>query len=653
MKTVIVAGAAVNQLPLDWEGNLRRIVRGLEEARAQRAQIVCFPELCLSGYGCEDAFTLDWIRQRAVVALVKLLPQTEGMIVALGLPWPHEGKLYNACAVVVDGRIEGIVCKSRLYEDSLRPEARWFCSWPWGKRTHVAVDGRLVPFGDVVFQWDALSVGVRIGEDLWTDGGELADIVLNPVADPFGLGRFALRRRMVARLAAVRGFVCVSANLLGNEAGRVIYDGSVLVVTSDGEVTFGPRLSFRPVSILAVPVTFGKSAGSQRGQVSSSTQVNSAEYVNIRLTSQGDVAKPERFPAAPRPADWENSPHVKEEEFTRAIALGLFDYMRKAKARGFVVSISGGADSSAISCLIAIGIHLAFKELGREGFLEALSYFPELAEENSAEGMVRRLLRLVYQPSCNSSEASRESAEAVARALGTPFAVVPIDPIVQLYVQAAERVLGRPLRWESDDVALQNIQSRVRSPLAWLLANAEGKLFVATGNRSEAVVGYATMDGDTCGGLAPLGCVSKAFLRKWLGWLERVGPEGFGPIPALSFVNKLAPSAELRPPEQGQTDEGELMPYEVLEAIEEAILRDGLSPEELSVRIGPRFPRFSREQIAAWVDKFLKLWSASQWKRERFAPAFFVGEEFAEAWMLKRLPILSAGLSTKNSCGQS
>jgi NAD+ synthase (glutamine-hydrolysing) len=139
--------------------------------------------------------------------------------------------------------------------------------------------------------------------------------------------------------------------------------------------------------------------------------------------------------------------------------------------------------------------------------------------------------------------------------------------------------------------------------------------------------------------------LSKPFLRKWLQWVEKVGPSDFGPIPALAEVNRLAPSAELRPLQEGQTDESDLMPYEVLEAIDEGIFRDRLPWKELWGRLQERFPGYPREQLAEWIGRFLTLCSQNQWKRDRMAPAFFVGDPQGATWTTRRLPLLSAGFT--------
>ena len=168
-------------------------------------------------------------------------------------------------------------------------------------------------------------------------------------------------------------------------------------------------------------------------------------------------------------------------------------------------------------------------------------------------------------------------------------------------------------------------------------------MLLATSNRSEAAVGYATMDGDTCGGLAPIAGIDKAFLLHWLQWMETTGPAGIGPLPALAVVNSQQPTAELRPPAEGQTDEGDLMPYAVLDAIERAAIRDKLMPVEVFDTLAPELPDVSRTQLAAWVERFFRLWCRNQWKRERFAPAFHVDDENLDPKTWCRFPILSGG----------
>lgn len=176
-----------------------------------------------------------------------------------------------------------------------------------------------------------------------------------------------------------------------------------------------------------------------------------------------------------------------------------------------------------------------------------------------------------------------------------------------------------------------------------MLANLRGALLAATSNRSEAAVGYATMDGDTSGGISPIAGIDKAFLRRWLRWLETTGPEGIGPIPGLAAVNEQAPTAELRPPGAGQTDEADLMPYELLDAIERAAIRDKRSPLEVFQLMQSEFTQYCATSLATWVERFFKLWCRNQWKRERYAPSFHVDDENLDPKTWCRFPILSGG----------
>jgi NAD+ synthase (glutamine-hydrolysing) len=176
-----------------------------------------------------------------------------------------------------------------------------------------------------------------------------------------------------------------------------------------------------------------------------------------------------------------------------------------------------------------------------------------------------------------------------------------------------------------------------------MLANVEGALLLATSNRSEAAVGYATMDGDTCGGLAPLAGIHKDFIRGWLRWMEREGPRGLGPMPALAVVNAQAPTAELRPAGRGQTDEGDLMPYAILDVIERLAVEEKRAPDEILPMLGAQFPERDVAELAVHVRRFFQLWCRNQWKRERFAPSFHLDTHSLDPRTWCRFPILSGG----------
>jgi NAD+ synthase (glutamine-hydrolysing) len=651
MKLIRVAAAALNQTPLDWDGNAANIRQAIEIARERGVTLFCLPELCITGYGCEDAFFAPATIAMAERVLGELAPLTAGMAVSFGLPILHQGVRYNAAPLVVDGHVVGVAAKQRLAGDGLHYEPRWFKPWPSGVAATTRLLGADCPLGDVAFDVGGIRIAFEICEDAWVADrpGEAharrsVDVILNPSASHFAFGKYSTRTQLVAESSRAFGVTYVYSNLVGNEAGRVIYDGQTLVATHGEIVASGPRLTFLPAAVTDAVVDVDATR-MRRSQSASFTPA--VEAAGDDRVLDVDFAWPACAPTPSRPAadSWEQSPHVEEEEFARAIALGLFDYARKSRSRGFVVSLSGGADSAAVACLVAIMARFGIADLGRGEFLAKFGLGAngsDLAGEEIAP-IVRRLLTTAYQATRNSGASTRHAAQTVAEAIGAWHLELDVDDICASYTHKIEQALGRPLDWETDDIALQNIQARVRGPSVWMLANVNNALLLATSNRSEAAVGYATMDGDTCGGISPIAGIDKAFLRRWLRWLETDGPQGVGPIPELSVVNVLAPTAELRPAVEAQTDETDLMPYDVLDAVEHQAIGEKRSPAEVLAVIGAEFPEYSATQLEIWVRRFFELWSRNQWKRERYAPSFHVDDKNLDPKTWCRFPILSGG----------
>jgi len=643
-----VGAAVLNQTPLDWEGNLVRAKEAVAAARTAGVTLLCLPELCLAGYGCEDAFLAADTRRQAWRSLRELLPHTRGMIVTAGLPVLFQNALYNAAALLVDGELAGLAAKQHLAGDGIHYEPRWFKPWPAGQRHMLEVDGEEFPLGDLLFDCGGVRIGFEICEDAWVanrPGARHAlrgvDVILNPSASHFAFAKDEIRQRFVLEGSRAFGVTYVYANLLGNEAGRAIYDGGAMIASAGKMLAVGPQFSFADVRLTTAVVDLDATRLSRAANGSYQPELPAEGEANVRPP----FAWPNRTTLKPAPLDpppWPNSTD-KEEEFAHAVTLGLFDYLRKSRSHGFVVSLSGGADSSAVACLIGLMVRFAATELGLSGLLEKLRYIERIQTAKDTNDVVHGLLSCVYQATRNSGAVTLNAARGVARAIGAEFLEFDIDAVVQDYLAIIERGLGRQLDWKTDDIALQNIQARARSPGVWLLANIRRALLLATSNRSEAAVGYATMDGDTSGGLSPLAGIDKNFLRHWLRWLETTGPVGAGPIPALRLVNVQAPTAELRPPENKQTDEGDLMPYDVLDEVERAAIRDKRSPVETYQCVRPLFPQYAAAELGVWVERFFTLWCRNQWKRERYAPSFHLDDENLDPKTWCRFPILSGG----------
>ena len=661
MRLVKLAVACVNQTPFAWDDNFAHLKMAIDHARAESATLLCLPELAITGYGCEDAFFMDGLQDTAFSQLEALAALTHGMVVVVGLPIYHEKALYNAAALLADGKIVGFVAKQFLAGDGIHYEPRWFKAWPQGEvdvLERTAADGSVqrFPIGDILFEVGDIRIGFEICEDAWVanrPGIDLAlrgaDILCNPSASHFAFGKFTVRQRFVIDGSRAFGVAYLYANLLGNEAGRIIYDGGGLIA-SGGELSVrGRRFGFHDVELSCAVVDIDGNRreqarrGSHRPRHDAEAQVVTCPFV-----------WPNRKHEAPAMSSlsWEDRATVREEEFARAVALGLWDYLRKSRAQGYVVSLSGGADSAACAILVALAVQMAFAELGPGGVrqhLPACRRLHEVLDEGGdVTAAVGALLACAYQPTENSGRVTRNAAEMIAKAIGSEFHVIDVDVQYKAYIHSLEQAIGRKLTWEQDDLTLQNIQARVRAPSIWMLANLRGSVLITTSNRSEAAVGYATMDGDTAGGLAPLGGIDKTYLRHWLVWMETKGPVGHDPIATLRLINQQQPTAELRPASASkngvaQTDEADLMPYDFLEAVEDSAIRDKHTPVEVLQELSPRYPEQTPLQLAIWIERFFRLWCRNQWKRERFAPSFHLDDRNVDPRSWCRFPIVSGG----------
>ncbi len=648
MKLIKVAAAALNQTPLAWESNKAHIIAAIDAARDRGVSILCLPELCITGYGCEDAFHSPGLCRMAQDVLLEILPATRDIVVSLGLPVLFRGALFNMAALAVHGRLAGLVGKQNLAGEGIHYEPRWFKPWPADARSTVEIGGVECPLGDLMFDCGGVRIGFEICEDAWVanrPGGDLSlagvDILLNPSASHFAFGKQAVRRRFVLEGSRAFSVSYIYANLLGNEAGRIIYDGGTMIASAGEMLAMGPRFSFEDFQLIDAQVDVDATR-MQRARIDSfQPEVDSDPAACPSVPFDFPKIQPE--PAGVEMPAWESGQRVKEEEFTRAVCLGLFDYLRKSRSRGFVVSLSGGADSTAVATLCALLVRFGAAELGAKQFARRLEYIPGIEAAQDEREFIGRLLTCVYQSTRNSSRTTRDAARQVAKALGADFLQFDVDAIVGDYTAMVEKALGRKFSWDTDDVVLQNIQARARSPGVWMLANLRGALLLSTSNRSEAAVGYATMDGDTSGGLCPIAGIDKAFLREWLVWMQQHGPDGLGPIAELAAVTRLVPTAELRPSSFGQTDEDDLMPYPVLDAIEQAAIRDKQTPVEVFQLMQARFEQYDREQLGLWVRRFFQLWCRNQWKRERYAPSFHVDDKNLDPKTWCRFPILSGG----------
>ncbi|MGZ4411258.1 MAG: NAD+ synthase, partial [Gaiellaceae bacterium] len=520
---VRLAIAQINTTVGDIDGNRDLIVSRLEQARERRADLVLFPELAITGYPPEDLLLRPAFLRAAEHSLEQVARHAKGLVALVGVPH-FELDLHNACAVCAEGAVQGYYRKRFLPNYGVFDEVRYFA-----------------PGDDLVLlEIGGTRVGLTICEDIWQPGPpatELAlagaELIVNISASPFHIGRDRQREDMLRTRARDSLAFIAFCNLVGAQ-DELVFDGHSLVVDDEGDVV--ARAAGFEEELLIVDLSPEAVIGRRLSDVRRRALAQQQPPRMPRVLS---------FPAASEPrrdrADASLRPFGDDlEQMRQALVLGLGDYVRKNGFSDVVVGVSGGIDS-------AVTAALAVEALGRDH------------------------VHSVSMPSRFSSEATRRDARLLAESLGTDFREVAIEPIVGSF----ETALADAFEERERDLAEENIQARIRGTLLMAFSNKFGWLLVATGNKSELSVGYATLYGDMAGGFALLKDVFKTDVFRLARHLnERAARELIPPT-----IIERAPSAELR---QDQLDEDSLPPYPELDRVLEAYVELDRSRDELT-----------------------------------------------------------------------
>jgi NAD+ synthase (glutamine-hydrolysing) len=647
MHLLKISAVSLNTTPLDFSGNVKSIIAALGSVECKNSDYILFPELCISGYGCEDSFYKESVWKRSWAGLESILPHTKNKIVIVGLPVFHGSFLYNCSAVISNSKIIALIPKLNLANTGIHYEKRWFHS-PNEFLSDIHLtnyntsdNSEPISFGHFLFEREGVRFALEICEDSWvakrashTYAEQGLDILFSPGASHFSLGKREIRHRIFQETSRTNQIFTVFTNLCGNESGRAIFEGGSFFCMNGKVIHEGPRLFFKNFHVASSAVSLAELRSlraREKRSLSTSKSLTEVPLIQLTPTIKSSLVVELRTNEA-KVTELQTPPthDTLYNDFTRAVSLGLFDYLKKSKTKGYTLSLSGGADSAACALLVHSMKEIAKKELG--GFIFQNL---ELKEDH--------LLITLYQKTENNSHLTEEIAKLLTEEIGVEHHSILIDQSVSVAVSLIESTLGKKLSWEKDDLALQNIQARVRSPLIWLLANLNGHLLLSTGNRSEASVGYTTMDGDSSGSICPISGVSKEFILQWIDDIQAGNNAYINKKESLRLLRETKPTAELRPLAEKQEDEKDLMPYPLLQKIERYLVYIGIDTEECLMHLGADFPNFDSEYLKTQVHRFTKLFAASQWKRERLPPSFHLDEYGLDPKSSYRYPILSGG----------
>ena len=519
-----LALAQINTTVGELDGNGERILSRLEEAKEQGADIVLFPELAITGYPPEDLLLRPSFVAAARTKVEELARSARGIVALIGVPW-FDRDLYNACAVCAAGEIKALYRKRFLPNYGVFDEDRYFAP------------GREL----VLLEHGGTLLGPTICEDMWQPGPPATELALagaqvltNISASPFHVLRDREREEMFATRARDNACFVAFCNSVGGQ-DELIFDGHSLVIDEEGHVVArGPGFE---EALLVADIEPVDAVGRRLRDVRRRALARDrGELPDVPVVHVGEARRPAGRHAEPTIAQ-----RLDElEQMRLALELGLTDYVEKNGFGDIVVGVSGGIDS-------ALTVALAVEALGADR------------------------VHCVSMPSRYSSAETREDAARLAENLGADFRELPIDGIYGDF----ETALADSFSGREPDLTEENLQARIRGVLLMALSNKFGWLVVATGNKSELSVGYATLYGDMAGGFALLKDVFKTDVFRLARHLnERAAKE----LIPQSIIDR-APSAELR---DNQLDQDSLPPYPALDKVLAAYVEEDRSAEELS-----------------------------------------------------------------------
>ncbi|HEX4345732.1 MAG TPA: NAD+ synthase [Solirubrobacteraceae bacterium] len=555
-----IALAQIDAVVGDIAGNEARIAEQIVAARDGGAQLVCFPELALTGYPPEDLLLKEHFLADARAAVRRLAAGTHGIVAVVGYPERAED-VHNAAALLADGALQASYRKLHLPNYGVFDELRYFQPGARG----------------ATFEVDGVTIGLTVCEDVWQPGPPLSDealagarLIVNISASPYHAGKGPQRERMIAQRARDDLAAVAFCALVGGQ-DELVFDGHSFVVDHDGAVIarapqFREALLFADVDTVAAGSARLRDTRRRAPARTASAAVDRLGSFGVR----GDAAGEASAAPAAQPAI---APLLEEvEEIYAALVLGTRDYVRKNGFEHVVLGLSGGIDST----LVAL---IAVDAVGAEA------------------------VTCVTMPSPFSSSGTRSDAGVLAANLGVELLELPIEPMMRSFAGALET----PFAGREHDLTEENLQARIRGNLLMALSNKFGWLVLTTGNKSEMSVGYSTLYGDSAGGFAVIKDVPKQLVYR----LARRRDERAGGVLVPADLFTRPPSAELR---ADQRDDDSLPPYEILDAILEGYVERDLGRDQLVARGLP----------AADVDRVIRLVDLAEYKRRQQPPGIKV-----------------------------
>ncbi len=555
MRQLRIGMAQINTTVGDFAGNRQKILRAIDEARSLGVDLLTFPELAICGYPPEDLLFKPQFITENLRSLEKVVSASSGLSIVVGFVDARED-IYNAAAIVHDGKLAGVYHKIFLPNYGVFDENRYFRA------------GTECP----VYVIAGVNVGINICEDIWYEAGPAttqaysgAEVIVNISSSPYHYGKGGFRERMIATRAADNVAIFAYNNLVGGQ-DELVFDGNSVVLDEKGRLIARGKQFEEDLVVTDLDV-----------ESVFRTRLHDPRWRKELLLHEGQGwrnTKSVVISEAPVSIEKPLLPSRQVEvrglaaDVYDALVLGTHDYILKNGFEKVLIGLSGGVDSSLVATI-------AVDALGKSNVVG------------------------VAMPSRFSSPGSISDAELLAKNLGIKLLTIPIEKVFQAYLDT----LAGAFKRVEPNVAEENIQARIRGNILMALSNKFGWLVLTTGNKSEMATGYTTLYGDMAGGFAVIKDVPKTMAYEVARY--RNSHAGSELIPA-AVINK-PPSAELRP---DQKDTDSLPPYELLDPVLTAYVEEDKSIEQI-IAMG------IDEQV---VKRAARLVDTSEYKRRQAPP---------------------------------
>uniref|UniRef100_A0A8C5FV51 Glutamine-dependent NAD(+) synthetase n=1 Tax=Gadus morhua TaxID=8049 RepID=A0A8C5FV51_GADMO len=631
-RKVTLATCSLNQWALDFDGNFERILKSIDVSKSRGAKYRLGPELEICGYGCGDHFYESDTLLHSFQVLKKLLesPSTQDIICDVGMPIMHHNVRYNCRVLFLNRKILLIRPKMMMANHGNYRELRWFSPWKKlrcvslhpslrPKRVRVRLSTDTVPFGDCVLSTKDTCIGSEICAELWSPRSPHVDmsldgveIITNSSASHHELRKADARVNLIMSATHKCGGIYLYANQKGCDGDRLYYDGCAMLAVNGDIVARGAQFSLDDVDLDFKP----------------------CHRVKVDFSLSGDgVGLPTH-----QPITWQF--HTLEEEISLGPACWLWDYLRRSGQAGFLVPLSGGVDSSSTACIVYSMCVLVCRAVqdGNNQVLEDVrrvvcdpSYRPQEPRE-----LCGRVFTTCYMDSENSSEDTHNRAKELANQIGSTHMTINIELAVKGMLGIFSLVTGKLPSFRAnggsdrENLALQNIQARIRMVLAYLFAQlslwAQGRpgglLVLGSANVDESLTGYFTKYDCSSADINPIGGISKTDLKSFLHYCV----DHFQ-LHSLRGILAAPPTAELEPLMEGQvsqTDETDMgMTYAELSVMGRLRKISKCGPYSMFCKLIHTWREtLSPTQVAVTVKHFFRRYSVNRHKMTTITPSY-------------------------------